>query len=150
MNNESTAVAIRSFVVNPLTSLEGVAENFKNESEYLQGIVLDIKRNDGAQIVELIECEAYWKDDIRKDVDERGYIFAPRPYLLGLGVQHPQAVESEDNIIISLDKENGTCNDRYHLSLFGHSLGEGDTATPITTSLGKIFFAVIRKKTAQS
>lgn len=59
-----------------------------------------------AKDIELIKCEPAEMDATLREIDERGYVSVPSPFILGLGVENPYLLKEYYGCIISLDSVN--------------------------------------------
>jgi hypothetical protein len=98
------------FLVHPVNDIQGNIPNFDG------GAHPDIEANNMVlkkshyqyepQYVELIQCTPGETEDIAREIARRGYISAPTPYVVGLGVQHGTVLAGQYKAIVSLDLKN--------------------------------------------
>ena len=93
-----------AFVVTPLNDIKGNMKNFDWAYDHLANLAFKVESNDGPKTIELKKYTGE-TEDILKQIDADGFVPAPSPYVLGLGVQHP-AVIKEYGYIVSLDEKN--------------------------------------------
>jgi hypothetical protein len=111
LNLAQTGIKARTpnpaFVVTPLNNMKGNAKHFDWVYDHITktNLKFKVESNDGPKTVELIKCKPGETEDVLKEIDERGFMPVPSPYVLGLGVQHP-AVIKEYGWIVSLDEQN--------------------------------------------
>lgn len=104
--------------------------------------------------VELIECHPGTTNQILSEIDRRGYVPAPSPYVLGLGIQYVE-VFTKYRYIVGLDKNNLLCRKdgvECFLSL-NQPAGNGDNLLSLATHQGVWiaagwYYAVIKKESA--
>lgn len=137
----------KTYTVQPLNDIKANMDKFDWAYSWLENVSFKTPAKDEPLEIELIQCRIGQTEDILKEIDERGYIPAPSPYLLGLGVQYPK-VHKEYKYIVSLDEKN--------LLLDGDgdpcflSLGwDGERRLGLATRAGEWdvdwWFAVVRK-----
>ena len=93
-----------AFVVTPLNDIKGNMKNFDWAYEHLAKLTFKVESNDGPKTIELKKYTGE-TEDILKQIDADGFVPAPSPYVLGLGVQHPGVIK-EHGWIVSLDEKN--------------------------------------------
>lgn len=93
-----------AFVVTPLNDIKGNMQNFDWAYDHLANLAFKVESNDGPKTIELKKYTGE-TEDILKQIDVDGFVPAPSPYVLGLGVQHPGVIK-EHGWITSLDEEN--------------------------------------------
>jgi len=102
-----------AYNVRPINTVEGIKKHFDWMYDWITPKHCPLKPvAEEAKIIELIKCKPGSTEATRKEIDERGFESAPANYLVGLGVQHPDA-HTEHKYVVSLDKQN----------LFGDSYG---------------------------
>jgi hypothetical protein len=108
LNLAQTGIKARTpnpaFVVTPLNDIKGNMKNFDWAYDHLATIAFKLESNNGPKTIELKKYTGE-TEDILKQIDADGFVPAPSPYVLGLGVQHP-AVIKEYGWITSLDENN--------------------------------------------
>lgn len=141
-----------AFVVTPLNDIKGNMKNFDWAYDHLAKLTFKVESNDGPKTIELKKYKPGETEDILKQIDEDGFVPAPSPYVLGLGVQHP-AVIKEYEYIVSLDENNVLLRDDGYpcfLSLYW----SGGRSLYLTERAGKWddywWFAVVRKESLAS
>jgi hypothetical protein len=99
--------ALDSFPVSPCNDLQENLDHFDWHYEGIkkQKLVFKNQSMDGVQSIEIIKCKPGTYEIILREIDERGYIPAPMPYLLGLGVQNLDVIKKY-KWITSLDQNN--------------------------------------------
>ena len=136
-----------AFVVNPLNDIKGNMENFDWAYDKFAQLTFKVEASGGPKTIELIQCDPGETESILKQIDDRGFMPAPSPYVLGLGVQHPGAIE-EYKYIVSLDEANllpDGGGDPSFLDLYWY----GERRLDLTRRAGgwndRWWFAVVRK-----
>ena len=110
----SSGITIPSYNVLPINEIEPNLKKFNKYYNWIQKKHFEFKlKSNGLRKIELIKCQPKQTHQILKEMEERGYLPAPSPYLLGIGIQYPGAVEKY-GAIVSLDQNN----------LFVHEGGE--------------------------
>ena len=151
LNLAQTGIKARTpnpaFVVTPLNDIKGNMKNFDWAYDRLANLTFKVESNDGPKTIELKKYTGE-TEDILKQIDADGFVPAPSPYVLGLGVQH-SAVIKEYRWITSLDEKNLLLDghgDPCFLSLRWY----GKRFLNLTTRAGKWnddwWFAVVRKE----
>lgn len=109
LNLAQTGIKARTpnpaFVVTPLNDIKGNMKNFDWAYDHLANLTFKMESNDGPKTIELIKCKPGETEAILKQIDIDGFMPAPSPYVLGLGVQHPGVIK-EYQWIVSLDEKN--------------------------------------------
>ncbi|MDB5255005.1 MAG: hypothetical protein JWL92_381 [Candidatus Nomurabacteria bacterium] len=136
-----------AFVVIPLNDLKGNMDNFKWVRNHLAKLKFNVESTDGPKIIELIKCKPGKTEAVLKEINENGFIPAPSPYVLGLGVQYPDVIK-EYGRIISLDEQNvllrGSC-DPCFLYLYWDGLRNLSLTKRAGWWDDRWWFAVVRK-----
>ena len=94
-----------TYIVTPLNDIKENMKNFDWAYDHLANLAFKVESNDGPKTIELKKYTPGETEDILKQIDADGFMPAPSPYVLGLGVQHP-AVIKEYGYIVSLDEKN--------------------------------------------
>lgn len=109
-----TGIKVRTpnpaFIVTPLNDIKGNMKNFDWVYHHLEKVTFITESNDGPKTIELKKYKPGETEDVLKQIDEDGFVPAPSPYMLGLGVQHPGVIK-EYQWIVSLDEKNVLLND---------------------------------------
>jgi len=97
-------------VENPLIKIDREVKKhfylFPYPDEYYPPKEIPLKcKITGPLTVKLIKCNSGYNEEVLKEIDKRGYILVPTPYLLGLGIKYPEIHKKYKNIV-SLDVEN--------------------------------------------
>ncbi len=142
-----------TFVVNPINDIQASLDNFGWYYEWIktQKLEFNLESTDGSQAVELIKCKPGKFDVILREIDARGYMPAPSPYLLGLGVQYPQVIK-EYGLIVSLDENNLLPREDNRLCFTGLSWRNLNVLYLVETRTNFIngwWFAVLKKNAIQ-
>lgn len=101
----NTLQKTKTYTVTPLNDIKGNMKNFDWAYDHLAKLTFKVESNDGSKTIELIKCKPGETEVILKEIDDRGFVSAPSPYVLGLGVQHPGVIK-EHGFIVSLDEKN--------------------------------------------
>lgn len=155
LNIAQTGIKARTpnpaFVVTPLNDIKGNMKNFDWAYEHLAKLAFKLESNDGPKTIELKKYTGE-TEDILKQIDADGFVPAPSPYVLGLGVQHP-AVIKEYGWITSLDEQNVLLYDRGY-PCFLDLDWDGERYLGLTYRAGewdgRWWFAVVRKESLAS
>ena len=96
-----------AYIVTPVNDIQGSLDKFDWHYDWIkkQKLVFKVDSSDGPKTIELIKCTPASTDATLKEIDSLGFMPAPSPYLLGLGVQHPDVIK-EHEWIVSLDDAN--------------------------------------------
>ncbi len=156
LNLAQTGIKARTpnpaFVVTPLKDIKGNMKNFDWAYDHLANLAFKVESNDGPKTIELKKYTPGETEDILKQIDADGFMPAPSPYVLGLGVQHP-AVIKEYGYIVSLD-ENNVLLDAYGDPCFLYLSWRGQRNLNLTSRAGRWYdywwFAVVRKESLAS
>lgn len=136
-----------AFVVNPCNDIKENIKNFDWASPRLTNSTFKLESNDGPKTIELKKYTGKI-EDILKQIDADGFVPAPSPYVLGLGVQHPDIIKKY-GWVTSLDEKNFLLRDRGRLGLLSLGWG-GKRNLHLAQRLGEWgdfwWFAVIRKQ----
>lgn len=137
-----------AFLVMPLNNIYENFENFASRDIDFTNFEFKFKTKikDGLKIIELKKYSG-GKREIMKQIDTDGFVSAPLPYLLGLGVQYPALIKGYD-IIFSLDKKNLLVDDRNSSCRIVLQQGRhlGLTSLDDSRRYHDQWFAVIRKE----
>jgi hypothetical protein len=140
-----------AFVVTPLNDIKGNMQKFDWAYDHLANLNFKVESNDGAKTIELKKYTGE-TEDILKQIDADGFVPAPSPYVLGLGVQHPGVIK-EHGWITSLDEENLLLDD-CGLACFLDLRWDGRRNLGLTRRAGEWdgswWFAVVRKESLAS
>lgn len=138
----------KTYTVQPINTVEGIKKHLDWVYSWITAEHCPLKPSTGEQEVELINLGGYYStEDAIKKMDDMGYIPAPSPCLLGLGVQHPDIIK-EKKWIVSLDEQNLLPNefgDLCFLYLRWHDRHYLDLALRAGKWTGRWWFAVVRK-----
>lgn len=136
-----------TYQVNPLNDIKGNMGNFDWAYGKLGNLAFKVECNGGPKTVELIKCDPGETEAILKQIGDRGFMPAPSPYVLGLGVQHPGVIEKY-RYIVSLDEANllplGD-GDPSFLDLYWDGERNLNLASRACGWFGDWWFAVVRK-----
>lgn len=96
-----------AYFVKPINTVEGIEESFDEIFDWITPEHCPLKPvADESKIIELIKLTPGFSTEASlKEIDELGFEPAPSNYVLGLGVQHPDA-HREYKYVVSLDKQN--------------------------------------------
>jgi hypothetical protein len=136
-----------AFVVTPLNDIKGNMKNFDWAYVHFANLAFKLESNDGSKTIELKKYTGE-TENILKQIDADGFMPAPSPYVLGLGVQHP-AVIKEYGYIVSLDEKNVLRRDGGDpclLSLSWHGKRNLDLTKRAGEWHDDWWFAVVRKE----
>lgn len=99
-------IKTNTFTIFPINSVENISKHFEWMYDWITPAHCPIKPvADEAKIIELIKCKPGSTEATLKEIDERGFEPVPSNYVLGLGVQNPEA-HKEYKYVVSLDKNN--------------------------------------------
>lgn len=81
--------------VTPTTDIVGNLNHFGYVDSNLKEtwVTNQLESSSVPKTIELIKCNQGTTEQIRKEIDDRGYISVPSSYLIGLGVQYSEAVK---------------------------------------------------------
>lgn len=102
---KKTETVTKIHAVTPVNDIQSSLGSFDWHWSMLDGMKFETPSIVEALEVEIIRCKPGETEAVLKEIDGRGFIPAPSPYVLGLGVQHP-AVIKEHGWIVSLDEQN--------------------------------------------
>ena len=142
-----------AYNVKPINTVDGIKKYFDWMYDWITPKHCPLKPVvEESKIIELIKCKPGSTEATLKEIDERGFEPAPSNYVLGLGVQHPEA-HTEHKYVVGLDKQNlfgdesgGPCflclgwDDERGLGVVGEASDWSDGW----------WFAVVRKSTSNS
>jgi len=96
-----------TFLVAPENDLQGSLKKFDwhEKSIETKKLCFAVETNKDSKWIKLVKCIPAKTDQTLREIDKRGFIPMPSPYLLGLGIQHQAAVKKY-RLIVSLDEEN--------------------------------------------
>lgn len=151
LNLAQTGIKARTpnpaFVVTPLNDIKGNMKNFDWAYDHLANLTFKLESNDGPKTIELKKYTGE-TEDILKQIDADGFVPAPSPYVLGLGVQHPGVIK-EYGWITSLDEKN-VLRDGHGIPCFLNLYCYDKRTLYLTRRAGKWrdhwWFAVVRKE----
>ncbi len=142
-----------AYSVKPVNTVEGISKYFDWMYDWITPKHCPLKQvADEAKIIELIKCKPGSTEATRKEIAERGFEPAPSNYVLGLGVQHPDA-HKEHKYVVSLDKENlfgGKRGSPCFLCLYWDGERNLFMAYESGDWVGDWWFAVVRKSASKS
>jgi len=101
------APANPAYSVTPINTVKGIKDSFDWMNDWITVKHCPLKPvADEPKIIELIKLTPGLSTEASlKEIDELGFEPAPSNYVLGLGVQHPDA-QREHKYVVSLDKQN--------------------------------------------
>lgn len=142
-----------AYNVKPVNTVDGIKKYFDWMYDWITPKHCLLKPvADESKIIELIKCKPGSTEATLKEIAERGFDPAPSNYVLGLGVQHPDA-HREHKYVVSLDKEN-LFDDKdgrpCFLCLYWYGKSSLDMARESGGWHGHWWFAVVRKSTSNS
>ena len=96
----------KTYNIKPINTVKDIDKHFDWMYDWITPEHCPLKKVSKSLDVELINLGKYIStDNAILELDKMGYKPAPSNYVLGLGVQHPEA-HKEHKYIVSLDKEN--------------------------------------------
>lgn len=96
--------------VTPVNNIQDSLVKFDRYSRWLEKEKIEFRMEckdiSISKDILLIKCKPAYFEATIKEIDDRGFVSVPSPYLLGLGVNHYDSIKKDYGCIISLDVEN--------------------------------------------